>query len=248
MIHLNARRFEKARDELTRSVEWQRKALAGSPDHPSYRRQLINHLRNQALVAQELGSTELAAGARRDLAELASRDPAMADVDARLAAVIKGQKAKDDEERILLARRAFDTALYAASARLLHEALEANPKLGDDRRAQHRYNAACAAALAAYGIGKDAQPSDEAAKAELRKQAHEWLTVELQAWSKLVESGQPQARPFAAQTLEHWKKDADLAGIRDEKELARLPEAERSRLKQLWADVDSLLSKPSASK
>jgi serine/threonine protein kinase len=93
-----------------------------------------------------------------------------------------------------------------------------------------------------------AQPPDEAAKAGLRKQALEWLTAERKIWSKLVESGQPQARPFAAQTLEHWKRDADLAGIRDGKELARLPEAERSLLKQLWADVDSLLSKAGAGK
>ena len=248
VIHLNAHQFEKARDELTRAAEWQRTALGGSPGHPIYRRYLINHLRNQALVAEELGSTELAGQARRDLAELASRDPAMAAVDARLAAVIKGQKAKDDNERIELARRAYDTALYAASARLLQDALEANPKLGNDRRAQHRYNAACAAALAGCGIGKDTPPPDEAAKADLRKQALEWLTAELEAWSKLVESGQPQARPFAAQNLEHWKKDSDLAGIRAEKELARLPEAERSRLKQLWADVDSLLRKASAGK
>jgi hypothetical protein len=34
-------------------------------------------------------------------------------------------------------------------------------------------------------------------------------------------------------TLEHWKADADLAGMRDEKELTKLPEEERVAFKQL---------------
>ena len=39
----------------------------------------------------------------------------------------------------------------------------------------------------------------------------------------------------------HWKEGTDLAGIRDEKELARLPEEERKEWQSLWADVELLL-------
>ena len=36
------------------------------------------------------------------------------------------------------------------------------------------------------------------------------------------------------------KQDADLAGIRDNQELAKLPDQERAELEQLWDDVDGL--------
>ena len=45
--------------------------------------------------------------------------------------------------------------------------LEADPKLVDDRQAQHRYNAACAAALASSGQGKEEPALDEAARDRL---------------------------------------------------------------------------------
>jgi hypothetical protein len=43
-------------------------------------------------------------------------------------------------------------------------------------------------------------------------------------------------------TLAHWRKDADLAGIRDDEPLARLPDAERQQWQALWGDVRQLLA------
>ena len=60
-----------------------------------------------------------------------------------------------------------------------------------------------------------------------RQQALDWLKAELAAWTRLLESGPPQAREAVAKTLQHWKADTDLAGIRDEAALAKLPEDER---------------------
>ena len=139
-------------------------------------------------------------------------------------------------------------SLHAASARLFAEALANDPKLADDRQAQHRYNAACAAALAASGQGKDDPPPDDAAKAKLRQQAREWLQAELAAWAKVLDTGPADMKAKIAPTLQHWKADTDLAGIRDEKELAKLPEEERAAFKQLWNDVDQLLIKTAARK
>ncbi len=121
--------------------------------------------------------------------------------------------------------------------------MKADPKLADDRQAQLRYNAACAAALAGCGKGKDNPPPDDASKVKLRRQALDWLNAELAAWSKMLESGPPQAQPVVASTLKHWKEDSDLAGIRDAAALAKLPQQERAACKQLWGDVDGLLSK-----
>jgi eukaryotic-like serine/threonine-protein kinase len=153
---------------------------------------------------------------------------------------MKGESAKDNPERLALAQRAYDTKRYALATRLWSEALETDPKLADDRQAQHRYNAACAASLAGCGQGQDDPSPDAAAKANLRKQALDWLKAELAVWLKLVESGPPRARAFIVQTLDHWKKDTDLAGIRDEKELAKLPESECKEWQSLWSDVDAL--------
>ena len=91
--------------------------------------------------------------------------------------------------------------------------------------------------------GKDDPSPDEAARAKLREQAIDWLKAELAAWTKLLESGPPQARPFIAQILYHWKADTDLAGIREADALAKLPEAERKEWQTLWADVDAMLAK-----
>jgi len=248
MIDLEQRQFDKARAKLTSAIDWQRKALAVSPNHPRYRQFLANHLTNLIQAAEGLGRADQAAKARSELAELTANDAAKAALDARLAAVLKGQAPKDEAERLRLADRAYETALHATSARLYAEALANDPKLADDRQAGHRYNAACAAALAGCGQGKDDPPPEGAAKTNLRKQAREWLQSELAAWAKVLDSGPAELKAKIAPTLKHWKTDADLAGIRDEKELAKLPEPERAALKQLWADVDQLLGEAGGTK
>ena len=116
-------------------------------------------------------------------------------------------------------------------------------RLAKARVPQHRYNAARAAALAECGKGKDDPVPDEVEKAKLRGQAREWLKAELGAEAKLLESGSPQARAKVDRALERWRKDADLAGIRDQTELVKLPEDERKGWHALWADVDTLLKK-----
>jgi hypothetical protein len=58
-----------------------------------------------------------------------------------------------------LADRAYKKSLYAASARLYSEALDADPKLADNRQRWHRYNAARAAALAAMEETTPTRPS-----------------------------------------------------------------------------------------
>jgi hypothetical protein len=78
-------------------------------------------------------------------------------------------------------------------------------------------------------------------RARLRQQALDWLRADLTAWTKTLDEGQPQARQVVAQTLQHWQKDADLAGLRDKATLEKLPAAERDAWRRLWADVGALL-------
>src|SRR5262249_48111777 len=101
----------------------------------------------------------------------------------------------------------------------------------------HRYNAACAAAMAGCGQGKDEPPPDEATRAKLRRQALDWLRADLTLRTKQLATNPAEAR----KELAHWKADPDLAGVREPDALAKLPEAERDAWHALWVEVDRLL-------
>ncbi len=244
VIDFAQRNFDKARAELTQAIEWQRKALATNPNHPTSREFLANHLINLIPAALGSGHPDEAAEAKRQLEELRKSDPRLKALDARLASVIEGkQTPTNDAERIQLAYRANAKSLHAASAGLFAQALDHDPKLADDRQLQHAYNAACAAALAAAGQAKDDPPPDPAAQAKLRGQAGDWLRAELARWAKLLDDSPADSKAKIAATLEHWKRDSDLAGIRDQKALARLSDEERAAFERLWKDVDQLLAR-----
>jgi serine/threonine protein kinase/formylglycine-generating enzyme required for sulfatase activity len=171
----------------------------------------------------------------------------------RFPALLRGEdQSADNVERLGFAQLAYDHKKVAIAARLWAEALASDPTLGEDRQTQHRYNAACAAALAAAGQGKDEPTLDDAAKAKLRRQALDWLKSELGVWNEFVPGRNdipviPGAIPVAYQlvveTLRHWQKDSDLASIRDSTVLAKLPADEQKAFTRLWADVAALLRK-----
>jgi tetratricopeptide (TPR) repeat protein len=161
-------------------------------------------------------------------------------LDRKLTALLEGKdKPADDAERLALADLCQQPykQLYAGAGRFYAEAFAHDPKLAGDMQKQHRYNAACAAALAGCGEGKDADKSDDKERARLRQQALAWLRADLVAWTKLAESDKPAARKAVQAALQHWQDDADLAGVRDKDALENLPEAERDAWRKLWDDV-----------
>jgi tetratricopeptide (TPR) repeat protein len=149
-------------------------------------------------------------------------------------------KPRDNAERLAVAQIAFVRMYFVAATRNWADALGSQPKLGDDRRALHRYNAARAAALAGAGQAKDEPPPDDAAKARLRQQALEWLKAELTAWSKTLDSGEPPHAPEIARILGHWEQDAALAALREADALTTIPEDEQTAWRSFWADLESL--------
>jgi hypothetical protein len=48
---------------------------------------------------------------------------------------------------------------------------------------------------------------------------------------------------FITNTLQHWKGDSDLAGLRDPAALAKLTDDEKKACRARWAAVDALLAK-----
>ena len=241
MIDLTQQQFDDAYTRLTKAIEWQRKALAAHPRQPIFRQFLANHLTNLIRAANGMGRNDEATKAQRELDELRDSDPKIVALHARLLAVLNGkEKPKDEADRLRLAYRAYEKTLHAGSARLFGEALANDPKLVVDLQAKHRYNAACAATLAGSGQGKDEPAPSEDEKTKLRRQARDWLQAELAAWTRILDSGTPEMKAKIAPTLQHWQSDADLAGIRDEKALAKLPETERNDHRALWSAVDDL--------
>jgi hypothetical protein len=126
------------------------------------------------------------------------------------------------------------------------DAFAADPKLADDLKAAHRYDAACSAAKAAAGQGKDAAELDGKVRARLCKQALNWLRADLALHTRQLQTGKPADRAAVPKVLKHWQQDSDLVGLRDAAALARLPAEERAACERLWADVSALLAKAEA--
>jgi predicted ribosomally synthesized peptide with SipW-like signal peptide len=165
------------------------------------------------------------------------------ELDGKLPGVLAGEaRPADAAEQVELAALCRQyKRLYASSARLYLAAFAADPKLATDLRLQHRYNAACAAALAGCGRGEDARNRPEKAALTHRRQSLIWLRADLTAYAELAKRDDPAARQIVRQRLEHWQVDTDLAGVRAKDALDKLPEDERKQWHQLWADVAALL-------
>jgi tetratricopeptide (TPR) repeat protein/tRNA A-37 threonylcarbamoyl transferase component Bud32 len=166
-------------------------------------------------------------------------------LDRKLPAILKREvQAADAREGLALAQLCVQyKRLYAAAARFYADAFAADPKLADDPRVGHRYDAARSAALAAAGKGEDASKLDGGGRAWLRGQALAWLRALLRIAAAWVEKGTLQQRAAMAKGLRHWQADPDLAGVRDAAALAGLPQVERADWQRLWADVQAVLEK-----
>jgi tetratricopeptide (TPR) repeat protein len=164
-------------------------------------------------------------------------------LEGRLPAVVQGKDKPAAADCLALAVLCFVKNHYAMAARLYAEALAATPRLTEDLRAGHRFNAARAAALAGEGRGDDVAWLGEPEREALGKQAREWLRLDLAAWAKKVDTGTEAERIQARNTLAPWRNDPDLATMRDPAALGKLPPPERQECRALWRDFDALLER-----
>ncbi len=219
---------------------------------------------NLGKVLQQQGHFADALAAKKRGHELGSRQPnwrnpsaqwvreaeRLVELDAKLSRVLNGDvQPADVGERLALARicQLPCKSLHAAAVRFYTDAFAEQPTLADDLQHQPRYNAACAAALAGSGRGKDAGGLPDKDYVRLRTQALKWLRDDLAAWRKVLEKYADKARPAVAQQLAHWLEDTDFAGVRGPEALARLPETERNEWQRLWEEVEALRTKAAAS-
>jgi tetratricopeptide (TPR) repeat protein len=235
--------------QLDEAVVAFKKAIQLSKDSPGTHCNLGLLLRDQGQYAEAL--TYLRRGH-----ELGSRDPrwpypsaqwvrdceGFVELDSKLPEILSGhRKPADSRQRLMVAWMCQQhRKLYAAATRFYTGAFADNPQLADDLNLQHRYDAACAAALAGCGQGKDAGQLDQTERARLRQQALDWLRKDLKAYRQLLDRSAGRAGPTIAQRMRHWLQDDDLAGVRGAEPLACLPEPERKAWQKLWTEVQAL--------
>jgi serine/threonine protein kinase/Flp pilus assembly protein TadD len=170
----------------------------------------------------------------------------LVELDAQLPDFLEGKTTPaSPDERIELAGLCSLKRLHHAAAGFYAQAFLAKPKLADDLGAWHRYNAACAAALAGCGQGKVADKLDSKERARLRRQALDWLRADLEAWGQLLDRELDKTRSAARVTkvLRHWLVDPDFAGVRGPEALGKLPEAEQQSWQEMWGRVADLLKR-----
>jgi serine/threonine-protein kinase len=163
-------------------------------------------------------------------------------LDARLPAILQGTaKPRSAAEQIEFAQLCRLKKLYASAALFYAAAFAAESKLAQDVPAGARYNAACVAALAGCGQGKDVDRVDDKEFARLRRQARDWLREDLAWWGKALARGNTQTGAVVRLRMQYWQADHDLAGLREPGALEALSPDERKECLALWQEVAALL-------
>jgi serine/threonine-protein kinase len=150
---------------------------------------------------------------------------------------------KDNDERLAMFGACQFLGLHRAAARLYADVFAADPKLMDDLNARHRYHAARAAVQVGCGRGADEAGANEAERAAWRKQGLKWLRGDLANWIGWLDRDFANQRVNARQALTRWREDPELACVRDEAELQKLPPDERKEFAALWSDVNALIAR-----
>jgi tetratricopeptide (TPR) repeat protein len=241
--------------QLNEAVAEYREAIRLKDDYAEAHCNLGHILMQQGRVRDALKAFrrghELGSGMPRwpyPSAQWVRRAEQLAELDDRLPAVLEGKaQPKDAAERLDFAMLCCGSRKrYAAAARFFDEAFANQPALAVDLQAHHRYNSACAAALAGWGQGQDAAGLGEKERARLRQQALDWLRADLGAWRLLLDKNPDKSQPAVARTMQHWLADPDFATVRGAA-LGKLAEAERQQWQQLWGEVEALKRRATSS-
>jgi Flp pilus assembly protein TadD len=131
---------------------------------------------------------------------------------------------------------------YIDAVRYYGDAFGIRPALADDVRQGHRFDAACAAALAGSGQGEHVSSFTELDRRRMRDRARQWLEEDLAGWAKFVGSDKPADLAQARATMLHWRLERCLSTVRNRDALEKLPDPERVQWQQFWDKVDGFVN------
>jgi serine/threonine-protein kinase len=164
-----------------------------------------------------------------------------------LDALLAGRESPgDQDERLALLAVCESTQRSAMAAALYAEIFEADPGLAASQGTVRRYSAACWAARAGRGDGRDATGLSDEQRAHWRAQARRWLQADLDLWSEALTAGTQDPQRVVGE-LSHWRTDPDLASLRDPESLGSLAPDERDACLAIWSAVDAVIGRASAS-
>jgi tetratricopeptide (TPR) repeat protein len=236
-----------AKGQLDEAIAAYREAIRLKDDHAEAHCNLGHTLRKQGKFhkaleelrrGHKLGSKNRDWHYRSD--EWVRRCERLVDLDHRFPSFLDGTtKPANPAEGIELAGLCSLKRFHRAAARFYDEAFAEEPEL----ISSNRYNAACAAAQAGCGQGKDADKLDENERRRLRCQALDWLRADLEAKGLFLEKDENKAGRTVAGIMRHWLDDPDFAGVRGAEALAELPEVERQAWQTLWKGVSNTLAR-----
>jgi serine/threonine-protein kinase len=248
--HNNLGTALEAKRDLTGAVACFRKAMELDPRYPQAHINLGNALRRLGQFAEALPELKMghALGSKRfgwPSADWVKQCEQLLALDRKWAAIQKGEaQPADAAEQVALAGLCVVyKQRYAAAVEFYAAAFTAEPQLTEDPQRPTRYHAACAAALAAAGKGKDASKLDASARAKLRQQTLDWLRADLELWRFQLKSKESTQRQNVIKYLSIWQTEPNLAAVRDAPGLVQLPEAERQTWQQLWLEVAEVVQK-----
>src|SRR5262249_8791699 len=119
-------------------------------------------------------------------------------LDARLPTILRGtEQPANADEQLEFAQLCVLKKQYAPAARFCRDAFAAEPQRAEAVLRATRYNAACIAALAGCGQGTDAGRLDDKERALWRRQALDWLRLDVTWWDKALDNGNAQTNAQA---------------------------------------------------
>lgn len=170
----------------------------------------------------------------------------LVELNERLPRILAGQEEPATAyQQAQCAAIAYYQRLFRSSTRSYEEAFAEDEELLEDTENQWRYNAACAASLAAAGSGLDADNIDDDERQRLRLQAISWLQDELAFYARQLEIKSADSRRRTRRMLRYWLRDTDLISIREKQQSEHISVEEMQLRDELWGDVNALLLRAS---
>jgi tetratricopeptide (TPR) repeat protein len=222
-----------------------RTAMAIDPDAivMCYNMGLLNQIRGDLAAAEEwyrkaVARSPTTAYSREVLDQLVQKR-------ARLKEIPHGRaNPADPDEAIEFAEAASrpPRRRYVLAVRCYSWLFRTDPARADDLGKGHRYNAACCAAMAAAGKDEEMTTIGVEEWGDLTGLALKWLRADLALRASQAKG--PKRSQEIRERLAHWKKDPNLASVRDPACLAAMSPSDRKAWEALWADVDTVLPEP----